>query len=136
MIIEHLSQGHSISSFAVKINVTRRLLWDWKTRFPDFGEAYAQAVDAALAYWEDKATEFALGEYVEYNAEGKQVGKRPSGNMIQFIMKQRFYAEYNKVPAQEVTIIPNVTYKTKMSEDGRPIQDVLEDIQDESGEEI
>ena len=132
-VIEHLKDGKSLASFASAIGTHREVLWHWRKKEVAFNNACNTAIEGAIEYWEGKAAECALGEYVEYNSDGKQVGKRPNSGMIQFIMKQRFYRDYNRQPSQEidVNIKPKVTYKTSMTDDGRMVQDILEDIQKE-----
>jgi hypothetical protein len=130
MVIEHMQTGKSLASFAASVGTHRQVLWVWRKENPKFNDACNTAIEGAMEYWEEKAAECALGEYVDYNSDGKQIGKRPNAGMIQFIMKQRFYRDYNRQPSQEIdlNIKPKIVYKTSMTEDGRMVQDILEDI--------
>ena len=94
-VIQHLKDGSSLASFAAKIGTHRSVLWRWRQKHEEFDNACQIALEGALDFWERKAAECALGEYVEYNHEGRQIGKRPNAGMLQFIMKQRFYRDYN-----------------------------------------
>ncbi len=51
-IIDHMSQGYSLDSFASKVNVGRNTVYDWTQRIPEFKEAADIARAKCLEHWE------------------------------------------------------------------------------------
>jgi len=95
-VIEHMKNGASFNSFAAKIEVSDSRIRDWKKRFPEFQEACDIAAKRSLEWWENFAMQAATGRLYDKAHKGKY-DKHNTG-MIQFIMKQRFYRDYNKAP--------------------------------------
>lgn len=52
MLVTHMNGGYSFSSFAAKIGVGRRILYDWCRCYPEFLEAYEAGYSAALLHYE------------------------------------------------------------------------------------
>lgn len=138
-VITHMKTGKSLASFAAHIGTHRAVLWDWRQRHEEFNDACNTAIEGALDWWENLAVMVATGKHmdIDENPKSKKFGKPKlpyvNSGMIQFIMRQRFYRDYNRQPAQEidVNVKPKVTYKTSMTEDGRLVQDILEDVMKE-----
>lgn len=130
-VIEHMKNGASFNSFAAKIEVDDSQLRRWRQKYPEFYTACKIAEKKSLDWWENFAMQAATGRLHDPAHKGKY--KHHNVGMIQFIMKQRFYRDYNKGPSQaiEVDVKPKVTYQTSISNDGRLVQDVLEDVMKE-----
>ena len=133
MVINHMKGGKSLASFAASIGTFRQVLWSWRQKYRDFDDACNIAIELALDWWENFAALSATGRIFDPQHEGKYNKHNPG--MIQFIMRQRFYRDYNRQAVQEidVNVKPKITYKTSMSKDGRMIQDVIDDVLKEEG---
>ena len=64
MIIEHMSEGASMASFAAEIEVARSTINKWGEDHPDFSEAISIAKSKCAAWWEKAARSGALGSTV------------------------------------------------------------------------
>src|SRR5210317_110290 len=93
-VIEHMKNGASFNSFAAKIEVDDSQIRRWKQKYPDFYTACKIAEKKSLEWWENFAMQAATGRLYDKAHKGKY-DKHNTG-MIQFIMKQRFYRDYNK----------------------------------------
>lgn len=51
-VVEHLTDGASLTSFAAEIDVARTTLNDWMKEHPEFAEACARAKAKCAAWWE------------------------------------------------------------------------------------
>ena len=61
MIIEHMTDGASMSSFAAEINVARSTLNEWASEYPAFSEAVKIAKAKCAAWWERLGRSGAMG---------------------------------------------------------------------------
>jgi len=52
MIIDHMSEGASITSFAAEINCARSTINEWMDKNPEFSEAVKVAKAKCAAWWE------------------------------------------------------------------------------------
>ncbi len=93
-VIKHMEKGASFNSFAAKIEVDDSQIRRWKQRYPEFYTACKIAEKKSLEWWENFAMQSATGRLFDKAHKGKY-DKHNTG-MIQFIMKQRFYRDYNK----------------------------------------
>ena len=95
MLVEAMENGSSLSQFARQIGVSYGVVRRWLTERVDFGKSHEFGRDLRRSYLDDLAMEIAEGSYAEYNAEGKQIGRKPSANMLQFIMRTSYPEVYN-----------------------------------------
>ena len=90
-MIDHCDKGHSFTSFAHKIGIGRRTLYDWVKKIPEFAVAYELAWVAGLTFWEDMLMAATL-------KQTKQVLKKAEGQLdpkdIMAILKTRYREEY------------------------------------------
>ena len=61
MIVEHMADGASMTSFAAEIDVARTTLNEWGYNHPEFSEAIKRAKAKCAAWWERLAREGAMG---------------------------------------------------------------------------
>ena len=52
MIVEHMSEGASITSFAAEIDVARSTITEWAEVHPDFSAAVKRAKAKCASWWE------------------------------------------------------------------------------------
>lgn len=52
MVVEHMREGASLTSFAAEIDVARSTINEWMSAFPEFSEACARAKAKCAAWWE------------------------------------------------------------------------------------
>jgi len=69
-IIEHMSEGKSVVSFATKIGVARQTLHEWVKVHPDFFVAYNKATDASETWWEDIGRDHVVEKTAHYDKDG------------------------------------------------------------------
>jgi len=67
-VVEFMSQGGSIVSFAGTIGVSKQRVYDWSKRYPDFRDAYKRGKAAALCWWETLGTLGVMGKIPHFNA--------------------------------------------------------------------
>lgn len=52
MLVDHMSQGLALESFAAKINVTIKTLYLWRDAYPEFLQAFELGRAKSFAVWE------------------------------------------------------------------------------------
>src|SRR5690554_5877361 len=52
MLIDHMAEGASMTSFAAEIDVARSTLNEWADEYPDFSEAVKKGKAKCAAWWE------------------------------------------------------------------------------------
>lgn len=60
LLIQHLKEGYSYTSFASKVNVHIDTLYEWEKRHPEFSEAKEVGLTHSQAFWEDIGRKMAL----------------------------------------------------------------------------
>jgi hypothetical protein len=75
MLIEHMGEGSSYTSFAAKIGVHIDTLYEWEKVHPKFTEAKKVAFSKSQGYWEDL---------------GKKMAENGNAAVWKFNMKNRF----------------------------------------------
>ena len=138
MIIEHMSKGKSLASFAASIGSYRELLYDWQKANPEFLHACKHAQELSLQWYEDFAQQAMTGRLFDPEYKGKYDKYNP--NMLQFLMSRRF-RDYNQNIQQNHNIDKEnnsikITYKTSMTEDGRMIQDIIKEDMENKNSDI
>lgn len=61
MVIDHMSDGASMTSFAAEIGVARSTINEWMAAHPEFSEAIKIAKAKCAAWWERLGREGAMG---------------------------------------------------------------------------
>lgn len=67
LLIQHMEKGFCFSTFACSIRVSRKTLYNWEKRFPDFREAFEIGEAKALAYYEQIGIKGMLGKIKHFN---------------------------------------------------------------------
>ncbi len=80
---EYGAAGKSRAQMAAKLGVSRKTIYEWIKVHPDFNEAMEDAVDLALAWWEDKGQAGLDAGAGNFNATA-----------FIFQMKNRFRSDY------------------------------------------
>jgi len=62
MIVEHMKQGASMTSFAAEIDVARSTITEWADNYPEFSASVKRAKAKCAAWWELQARMGATGE--------------------------------------------------------------------------
>lgn len=91
-----MRQGFSFSSFAAKIGVGRRTLYDWCRCHPEFWEAYEQGYSAALLHFEKQ-----LNNGIQGKTTKTSKGINPT--LLIFALKTRFHKEYGSPEKLEIS---------------------------------
>jgi len=68
MVIDHMSEGASLTSFAASIGVARSTIGYWARNYPEFEEAKQIAKAKCAAWWERHSRQGATGENPIANA--------------------------------------------------------------------
>lgn len=90
-----MSAGHSFTSFAAKIKVGRRTLYDWCKFNPEFLDAYEIGYSSALHFYEKLMLDGIKGKVAKSS-------KGISPTLLIFALKTRFHAEYGRNEAIDV----------------------------------
>lgn len=92
MLIEHMTEGMSFTSFASLVNVCRATLYNWLDNHPEFLDAKKRG-DMKSLYWWEKEGKDGLWNHTETESEGrsrKSISKTfNTGNYV-FNMINRF----------------------------------------------
>lgn len=100
-IIEHMSQGNSITSFAAEMHVDRETVYNWARLNPEFLGALKIAKVKCQKWWEQRLIDTAVGD---------------KGNIaaIIFALKARF-AYRDKEPVETLDV-PEDSFDTEFGE--------------------
>ena len=60
MLVEHMSEGASVTSFAAEIDVARSTINEWAANHPEFSEALSRGKAKCAAWWERAGRQSAL----------------------------------------------------------------------------
>jgi len=124
LLIEHMSEGLSFETFAVTIGVVVSTTYDWARDHKEFSEA--------------KRYGFAACQYF-YEQMGRSGMTKKGFNAAIWIynVKCRFrQTETWQAIKDEVDVnISPITYKTTMTEDGRLIQEMISEMNDQEEKE-
>lgn len=101
MVVEHMSQGKSLASFAASIGTHRQVLYEWQSANREFHDACKHAQEMSLQWFEDFAQKATTGRLFDPEYEGKFDKYNP--NMLQFLMSRRF-RDYNQQQQQTIAI--------------------------------
>ena len=88
-VVECLKDGHSLAVFAGKIDVTRKSIYDWMAKHPEFADAVRRAQARSALWWERRLLDLAQ------NNQGK------AGAVI-LALKNRVAAEWRETHHTEM----------------------------------
>jgi predicted DNA-binding protein YlxM (UPF0122 family) len=91
MLVDHMKEGFSFTSFAGKARVSRRTLYDWCRYYPEFLDAYETGYAAALLFHEKQ-----LLRGIQNKFDG-------SPTLLIFALKTRFHREYGITEQNNIT---------------------------------
>lgn len=102
MLIEHMGSGFSYESFAGKIGVVKKTLYNWEDEFKDFLYAKEKGFEKSRLFWEKV---------------GIDIASSGVGNATAYIfnMKNRFKKEWSDSSEQNININSKPSW---MNEDG------------------
>jgi len=91
MLVKHMSQGHSFSTFSTIAGVTRTTLYEWVDKYPEFKNAKENGEEAAKRFLEKRLMAKVSGQ--DLSGIGIDTKKIDTTCLI-FALKTRFYKEY------------------------------------------
>lgn len=100
MLIKHMSQGLSFSTFSTVVNVTRTTLYDWVEKYPEFRNAKEKGEEEAKRFLEKRLMAKVSGQ--DLSKVGIDTKKIDTTALI-FALKTRFYKEYGDRAKHEVS---------------------------------
>lgn len=124
-LIEHMKSGHTLASFAFKVNVARSTLYNWIKQYSEFREAYEIGYSAALYYHE-----ILLNEGMKGTCSNIEGSKGINSNLLTFALKTRFRDEYSENYAKPL----EPTEKELVN--GKPLHELTNDELKERLEEL
>jgi DNA-binding XRE family transcriptional regulator len=122
-----MAKGMSYETFGATIDVCKTTVYTWEKEFPEFLDAKRIGFQKCQAFWEELGIHGASGRLKNFSASA-----------YIYNCKNRFRRTETFCPIKEeidLTIKPKIIYKTSMTDDGRMVQDILEDIAKEDSEE-
>ena len=106
MVIDHMSDGLSLESFAGVIDVHKGTLYDWRLAHQDFSDAVKRGVDKCRFFWEK------LGIDGIHNESWEGGSKSLNSTVWKFNMQNRFSWADKSENKNTTTHKGEVTYKT------------------------
>jgi hypothetical protein len=91
MLVKHMSQGHSFSTFSTVCGVTRTAMYEWVDKYPEFKDAKLNGEEAAKKFLETRLMAKIAGQ--DLSSQGIDTKKIDTACLI-FALKTRFYKEY------------------------------------------
>lgn len=96
-VIELGEQGKSWNQIATLFSTTRRTLYDYRQRYPEFQEAYMRSREACESYWEDIGQKGIKGILPKFNP-----------TTYQKYMQVQFPDTWREVTEQRITLADEV----------------------------
>ena len=90
MLIDHMAQGLSFSSFSAIADVNRDTLYEWLKKYPEFKEARDIGYSKGLLFWEKAGIELVMG-------------MKGSARVWEINMYNRFKEEWKAVVKEQVS---------------------------------
>lgn len=94
MLVKHMSQGNSFTTFGVDINISSTTLHQWTKDHEEWKEAKQRGFDAGLKFFEQLLTSASVGVMPEKLKELNSNGISLSA--VIFALKTRFHKEYGE----------------------------------------
>jgi hypothetical protein len=107
LLVQHMKKGLSFETFAVRLDVTRSILYDWLKRHPEFVEAKEKGTLASMLAWEQIGIGLATG-----------IHKQGNPAVWIFNMKCRFPKRW--MPKKEITVSARYENDIKVIENMKP----------------
>ena len=98
-LIEHMSQGFSLSTFGGTVGVTRQTIYDWIERYPEFKEAKDIAFAKSQEFFEKRLIAKASGAEIKTKGFNK---KEIDTACLIFALKTRFHKDYGDVSKHHI----------------------------------
>jgi hypothetical protein len=92
MLIKHMAEGYSFESFAAEVMSTKKTLYSWAERHPDFLNSKEIGTDLSRKYWEKLGKNHILN--VTMGGDEKVKSKSLNSSVWIFNMKNRFPQEW------------------------------------------
>lgn len=119
-VIEHLSKGKSLASFAAKLGVAQETIKRWRRLRPEFEAACLLAKDKNQQWFEEIMMAHITGAYKSerLNTEGKYL-RFSNSQMLRWAMARRFpqYADASTAATKDEGD-KEIIYKSFIDEDG------------------
>lgn len=98
MLVDHMRQGNSYSTFILKVGCTRKTLYNWEKDFPEWANAKEEGMQAAKSFLESRLMVKASGQKVE-GIDPKLIDT----TCLIFALKTRFHETYGDKTKHEVS---------------------------------
>ena len=101
MLVKHMSQGYSFSTFGAKVDVTRQTCYEWVDKYPEFKKAKSLGEQKAQDFIEKRLMAKLSGQ--DLSALGIDTKKIDTTALI-FALKTRFHKDYGERQKIEQTV--------------------------------
>jgi DNA-binding XRE family transcriptional regulator len=98
-LIEHMDSGLSFESFAGKIGVSKRVLYDWEKEYPEFLHAKEIGTEKSRIFWENLGINHIVNK-TDSEFQGGSKSRSLNSSAWIFNMKNRF-GWRDKQPGEE-----------------------------------
>jgi hypothetical protein len=107
-IVEHMSDGASLTSFAASINVSPATVIAWAKEHSEFAEARSLAMAKCQAWWEAqlRAGLFDEAVHVSEGKSRKTTTRRANANIARLIMENLFRWSGRQAMEVDATVAP------------------------------
>lgn len=120
-LINHMAKGLSFESFAGAISVSRRVLYDWEIKYPEFLHAKEIGTEKSRIFWEKAGIQGAFAQKVKdpNTDRGYRIQKTPIIPSVWiFNMKNRFQWR-DRQPDESEVVVNNLVGKSDSELDAR-----------------
>ena len=94
-LIDHLTQGFTIDTFGGEINVTRKTVYEWFDKYPDFAEAKDIGVAKSQKFYEQRLVAKLSGATDQLKKQGINTKDIDTSCLI-FALKTRFHKTFSE----------------------------------------
>ena len=111
MLIKHMEQGFSFTSFGADVNCGSKTLYNWCDNHPEFKIAKGIGQEKAKKFFEQIARLKVLGKKVKTKSGEEIDPKRSDTAMLIFFLKTRFREEYTeKIEVEQQNTNYNINF--------------------------
>lgn len=105
MLIDHMKAGRSFSTFVAVTMASRKTMYEWIDKYPEFKEAKEVAFALSQKFFEDRLIAKGSGQEIEgINTKDIDLGA------IIFPLKTRFHQDYGEKNRHEHTLITDFEF--------------------------